>query len=56
MLPMSVGEQCELQVWRWYFEPQAGECYMFSYSGCHGNNNHFLNKASCLRLCSEIGI
>lgn len=55
LLPIDVGNKCNLQIWRWYYDAKAGVCNLFSYSGCHGNNNNFPSSKSCLWLCSTVG-
>lgn len=52
---MDVGNKCNQQIWKWYYDATAGHCYQFSYSGCHGNNNNFETSKSCLHLCASVG-
>ena len=34
-----------------YFYDQTGDCSQFLYTGCGGNENNFLSRASCLSSC-----
>ncbi|TSL47570.1 Low-density lipoprotein receptor-related protein 11 [Bagarius yarrelli] len=38
---------------RWYYDPTAGECKHFLYSGCKGNHNNFLQQADCANECIQ---
>jgi hypothetical protein len=55
LLPLEIGNKCTHQVWRWYYDSNAGECYQFSYSGCLGNNNNFATSQTCIWLCASVG-
>lgn len=55
LLPMEIGDKCNHQIWRWYYDSTAGECYLFSYSGCDGNNNNYASSKDCLWLCAAVG-
>ena len=37
---------------KWTFVKKFG-CYSFQYSGCGGNQNNFLNKQECVKICIE---
>ncbi len=52
---MEIGDKCNHQIWRWYYDSKAGECYLFSYSGCDGNNNNYATSKDCLWLCAAVG-
>ncbi|GAB1600598.1 uncharacterized protein LOC115209515 [Argonauta hians] len=49
-LPPKHG-RCGLRLQRWYFNLHSGECSWFHYSGCGGNRNRFMSKASCENFC-----
>ena len=55
LLPIDVGNKCNYQIWRWYYDQEVGECHQFSYSGCHGNNNNFATSKMCSWLCASVG-
>ncbi|KAF7694356.1 low-density lipoprotein receptor-related protein 11 [Silurus meridionalis] len=38
---------------RWYYDPTAGECKHFLYSGCKGNHNNFLQQSDCANACIQ---
>ena len=38
---------------RWYYDAQSGNCKLFSYGGCHGNNNRFISKRECVNECGK---
>ncbi|GAA6099383.1 low-density lipoprotein receptor-related protein 11 [Tachysurus ichikawai] len=49
-MPPVVGP-CKGVFPRWYYDPTAGECKHFLYSGCKGNHNNFLQQADCANEC-----
>ncbi|XP_048874497.1 tissue factor pathway inhibitor isoform X2 [Brienomyrus brachyistius] len=49
-LPLDEGS-CSNYTLRWYFNTQAGTCRPFVYSGCGGNENHFLAPEDCELQC-----
>lgn len=38
---------------RWNFEQSSGLCREFTYSGCEGNKNRFVDRESCEKLCNQ---
>uniref|UniRef100_A0A3Q1C0Y9 BPTI/Kunitz inhibitor domain-containing protein n=1 Tax=Amphiprion ocellaris TaxID=80972 RepID=A0A3Q1C0Y9_AMPOC len=53
------GEMAELQVGpcraafrRWYYDREAGSCQSFTYGGCKGNKNNYVDEESCMVTCS----
>nr|CAH7757588.1 unnamed protein product [Callosobruchus chinensis] len=51
-LPKDVGE-CKSNVDRWYFDILKGNCEIFTYSGCEGNDNNFNTLEQCQTLCAK---
>ncbi|XP_053500217.1 low-density lipoprotein receptor-related protein 11 [Ictalurus furcatus] len=51
-MPPVVGP-CKGVFPRWYYDPTAGECKHFLYSGCKGNHNNFLQQADCANECIQ---
>ncbi|KAL1505585.1 hypothetical protein ABEB36_005116 [Hypothenemus hampei] len=51
-LPKDVGA-CKSHVDRWHFDPTKGQCEIFSYSGCEGNQNNFNTLEQCQTLCTK---
>ncbi|XP_066141086.1 papilin isoform X3 [Euwallacea fornicatus] len=47
------GSCQELNHRRWYFDNTQGECKVFIYSGCGGNQNNFVSFQSCLDYCKD---
>ncbi|RNA30102.1 papilin isoform X1, partial [Brachionus plicatilis] len=54
LLPFENGNKCSLQIWKWYYDSKNGQCHLFSYSGCHGNNNNFPSYKDCMVLCAGV--
>ena len=54
-LPKVVGP-CDALIQRWWFNPQTRMCERFSYGGCEGNANNFLNLAHCTTTCVPEGV
>ncbi|KAJ6666742.1 hypothetical protein lerEdw1_020466 [Lerista edwardsae] len=44
---------CNASVPRFYYNIKMKKCEEFSYTGCGGNENNFLNKDDCYRVCSK---
>ncbi|CAI9160109.1 unnamed protein product [Rangifer tarandus platyrhynchus] len=42
---------CSANVTRYYFNPRHKACEAFTYTGCGGNNNNFVNLKDCKRTC-----
>lgn len=38
---------------RWFFDYRTGQCQEFTYSGCGGNKNRFIDRISCEQLCNQ---
>ncbi len=36
---------------KWYFNEADGECHIFEYGGCDGNENNFNSKEACESKC-----
>ncbi|NWV44021.1 TFPI1 inhibitor, partial [Grantiella picta] len=52
MTPMDRG-LCRAKELRFFFNYSTGRCRPFSYSGCGGNENNFISRKSCLRICKK---
>lgn len=52
MTPMDRG-LCRAKELRFFYNYSTGRCRPFSYSGCGGNENNFVSKKSCLRICKK---
>ncbi|KAL1512853.1 hypothetical protein ABEB36_002368 [Hypothenemus hampei] len=50
-MPADQGSCPELNHKRWYFDNIQGECKVFIYSGCGGNQNNFKSFQTCLDYC-----
>ncbi|NXI03520.1 TFPI1 inhibitor, partial [Pachycephala philippinensis] len=50
--PMDRG-LCRAKELRFFYNYSTGKCRPFSYSGCGGNENNFISKRSCLRICKK---
>ena len=42
---------CKGSIRRFYFDPDSHTCLPFSYGGCGGNENRFVNEEDCLIRC-----
>ncbi|XP_069943714.1 axotactin-like isoform X3 [Cherax quadricarinatus] len=52
-------EECQPQQppqQRYYYDVQSATCIAFNYSGCGGNDNRFLDQASCMDTCYTPGL
>uniref|UniRef100_A0A8D2NX42 Tissue factor pathway inhibitor n=1 Tax=Zosterops lateralis melanops TaxID=1220523 RepID=A0A8D2NX42_ZOSLA len=52
MTPMDRG-LCRAKELRFFYDYSTGKCRPFSYSGCGGNENNFISRKSCLRICKK---
>ncbi|XP_064289853.1 tissue factor pathway inhibitor isoform X4 [Passer domesticus] len=52
MTPMDRG-LCRAKELRFFYNFSTGRCRPFSYSGCGGNENNFVSRKSCLRICKK---
>ncbi|XP_077995776.1 papilin-like isoform X2 [Glandiceps talaboti] len=52
-LPKDTGN-CENSLQRFYFDQQTQTCREFIYTGCLGNQNRFIDKASCELQCDVV--
>ncbi|NWV89639.1 TFPI1 inhibitor, partial [Machaerirhynchus nigripectus] len=52
MTPMDRG-LCRAKELRFFYNYSTGRCRPFSYSGCGGNENNFVSRKSCLRICKK---
>ncbi|XP_072907574.1 low-density lipoprotein receptor-related protein 11 isoform X1 [Hemitrygon akajei] len=50
LAPPTMGT-CEGNFPRWYFDSTSGTCKHFTYSGCKGNRNNFLQELDCKTQC-----
>ncbi|NXF19581.1 TFPI1 inhibitor, partial [Rhodinocichla rosea] len=50
--PMDRG-LCRAKELRFFYNFSTGRCHPFSYSGCGGNENNFISRKSCLRICRK---
>lgn len=44
---------CDGEHPRWFYNSLLGDCEEFSYSGCMGNNNRFMNQEECKNTCKH---
>ncbi|XP_058060218.1 papilin [Anopheles bellator] len=48
--PLDVGN-CEAQQARWHFTGDGNKCMPFYFTGCGGNENHFVSRDQCEAEC-----
>ncbi|XP_058116992.1 papilin [Anopheles ziemanni] len=48
--PLDAGN-CEAQQARWYFASASNKCMPFYFTGCGGNENHFVSRDQCESRC-----
>ncbi|XP_078077892.1 kunitz-type U19-barytoxin-Tl1a [Mustelus asterias] len=46
---------CAVNILKWYYDKDTGNCETFLFSGCHGNGNQFETKKTCRSLCAAFG-
>lgn len=51
-LPKATGP-CLGNFPRWHFDLATGVCREFTYTGCQGNRNRFVDRESCERMCNQ---
>ncbi|XP_004676745.1 PREDICTED: tissue factor pathway inhibitor 2 isoform X1 [Condylura cristata] len=44
---------CSANVTRYYFNPRHRACQAFTYTGCGGNDNNFVNMKDCKHVCAK---
>ncbi|KAF0880077.1 TFPI2 inhibitor, partial [Crocuta crocuta] len=42
---------CSANITRYYFNPRHKACEPFTYTGCGGNENNFVNMKDCKHVC-----
>lgn len=45
---------CRASFTRYYYDPLDGQCYPFTYGGCHGSGNNFDTQVSCQETCKGV--
>ncbi|XP_053876420.1 tissue factor pathway inhibitor 2 isoform X1 [Malaclemys terrapin pileata] len=46
---------CSASVTRYYYNSKSQSCEEFSYTGCGGNANNFVNEKDCYSICKKAG-
>ena len=54
-LAMDIGP-CDAVFPSWFFNSESGECEMFNYGGCGGNENRFDSLQACQSRCDNDGM
>ncbi len=49
-LPAEPGP-CEAAIPRWFYNTDTGDCELFTYGGCLGNENNFQTLQECIHHC-----
>ncbi|XP_055693331.1 spondin-1 [Lutzomyia longipalpis] len=50
LLPPTPGS-CKTIRNRWFYDYRRGECAVFAYTGCDGNENNFESREDCMTSC-----
>ncbi|XP_059608919.1 spondin-1-like [Phlebotomus argentipes] len=50
LLPPTAGT-CKTVTNRWFYDFRRGECAIFAYLGCNGNENNFESREECMTAC-----
>lgn len=45
--------QCSAKLTRYYYNSRDKVCESFTYTGCGGNNNNFVDMKDCRRVCAK---
>eukprot|EP01083_Nonionella_stella_P293443 997922_1 len=51
-IPKETGP-CRAAIPRYYFNINSGQCEIFTYGGCRGNENNFNTLSECERSCGD---
>lgn len=47
---------CNRNIFKWAYDPQKNECFMFIWGGCAGNDrNRFDSELQCMKQCISVG-
>lgn len=49
-MPADSGD-CQAAIPRYYFNKNSGNCQLFTYGGCGGNQNNFITLSACQAAC-----
>ena len=51
-LPAEFGGPCSARIGRYFYDLETQSCESFTYSGCGGNRNNFIDIESCNQYCA----
>ncbi|RXG57765.1 Boophilin-H2, partial [Armadillidium vulgare] len=51
IIPKMFRGPCKARLGRFGFNPRVKRCEIFTYGGCDGNENNFLNFDACVARC-----